>query len=400
MTERLYYTDPYLTEFDANFLRIEQHEGRRAAVLDRTAFYPTSGGQPFDVGRLGGAAVVDVVDRDDGVILHVLEGEIETSNVARRQLVHGVVDWPRRFEHMQQHTGQHVLSAAFDRLAGARTESFHLGSVSSTIDLNRTVPSPEIDRVEDEANRIVWEDRPVAIRFVDAEEAARLPLRKEPARAGTLRIIEVEDFDVSACGGTHVARTGAIGSILVRSTEKFRGGTRVEFVCGVRALRGYRQLRAAVDGSIRLLSVLPAELPAGIERLQAEMKETKGTVKDLQIKLATFEGLYLADRAEAVGSIRAVVTFAGGWDQNGLKSVATAITSRRPGYVVALFSATSPFSAVIARASDLTIDCAALLKQLIERFGGKGGGRPDLAQGGGLQGTPEELATFARSLIR
>jgi len=400
VTERLYYTDPYLTEFDANFLRIEQHEGRPAAVLDRTAFYPTSGGQPFDVGRLGGAAVIDVVDRDDGVILHVLEGEIETSNVAGRQLVHGAVDWPRRFEHMQQHTGQHVLSAAFDRLAGARTESFHLGSVSSTIDLNRTVPLPEIDRVEDEANRIVWEDRPVAIRFVDAEEAARLPLRKEPVRAGTLRIIEVEDFDVSACGGTHVARTGAIGSILVRSTEKFRGGTRVEFVCGVRALRGYRQLRGAVDGSIRLLSVLPAELPAGIERLQAEMKDTKGIVKGLQIKLATFEGLYLADRAEAVGSIRAVVTFVGGWDQNGLKSVATAITSRRPGYVVALFSAASPFSAVIARASDLTIDCAALLKQLIERFGGKGGGRPDLAQGGGLQGTPEELATFARSLIR
>jgi alanyl-tRNA synthetase len=394
VTERLYYTDPYLTEFDANVIRVETHEGRPAAVLDRTAFYPTSGGQPFDIGTLGDTSVVEVVDRDDGVILHVVAGTITLGPA------HGAVDWPRRFEHMQQHTGQHVLSAAFDRLAGARTESFHLGSVSSTIDLNRTVPVPEIDRVEDQANRIVWEDRPVAIRFVDAEEAARLPLRKEPARAGTLRIIEVQDFDVSACGGTHVARTGAIGSILVRSTEKFRGGTRIEFVCGVRALRGYRELRAAVDGSIRLLSVLPSELPAGIERLQAEMKDTRGTVKDLQSKLATFEGLYLADRAEAVGSIRAVVTFVGGWDQNGLKSVATAITSRRPGYVVALFSASSPFSAVIARASDATIDCAALLKQLIERFGGKGGGRSDLAQGGGLQGTPEELGTFVRSLIR
>jgi alanyl-tRNA synthetase len=394
VTERLYYTDPYLTEFDANVIRVETYEGRPAAVLDRTAFYPTSGGQPFDIGTLGDASVVDVVDRDDGVIVHVVEGTITTGPVQ------GAVDWPRRFEHMQQHTGQHVLSAAFDRLAGARTESFHLGSVSSTIDLNRTVPLPEIDRVEAEANRIVWEDRPVAIRFVDAEEAARLPLRKEPARAGTLRIIEVQDFDVSACGGTHVARTGAIGSILVRSTEKFRGGTRVEFVCGVRALRSHRELRAVVDGSIRLLSVLPSELPAGIERLQAEMKDTKGVIKHLQITLATFEGLSLADRAEAVGSVRAVVTFLGGWDQNGLKAVATAITSRRAGYVVALFSASSPFSAVIARASDVTIDCAALLKQLVERFGGKGGGRPDLAQGGGLQGTPEELGTFVRSLIR
>jgi alanyl-tRNA synthetase len=394
VTERLYYTDPYLTGFDATVIRVETHEGRPAAVLDRTAFYPTSGGQPFDIGTLGDTPVVDVVDRDDGVILHVVEGTITPGPV------HGAVDWPRRFEHMQQHTGQHVLSAAFDRLAGARTESFHLGSVSSTIDLNRTVPLPEIDRVEEEANRIVWEDRPVAIRFVDAGEAARLPLRKEPARAGTLRIIEVQDFDVSACGGTHVARTGAIGSIFVRSTEKFRGGTRVEFVCGVRALRGYRELRAAVDGSIRLLSVFPAELPAGIERLQAEVKDTKSTIKHLQMTLATFEGLSLADRAEAVGSIRAVVTFLGGWDQNGLKSVATAITSRRPGYLVALFSAASPFSAVITRASDVTIDCAALLKQLIERFGGKGGGRPDLAQGGGLQGTPEELGTFVRGLIQ
>jgi alanyl-tRNA synthetase len=393
VTERLYYTDPYLTEFDANVIRVETHEGRPAAVLDRTAFYPTSGGQPFDIGTLGDTSVVDVVDRDDGVILHVVEGTITTGRV------HGALDWPRRFEHMQQHTGQHVLSAAFDRLAGARTESFHLGSVSSTIDVNRTVPPTEIDRVEHEANRIVWEDRPVAIRFVDADEAARLPLRKEPARTGTLRIIEVQDFDISACGGTHVARTGAIGSILVRSTEKFRGGTRVEFVCGVRALRGYRELRDAVDGSTRLLSVLPPDLPAGITRLQAELKDTKGTIKHLQITLATFEGLYLADRAEAVGSIRAVVSFVGGWDQNGLKSVATAITGRRPGHVVALFSASHPFSAVIARASDVTIDCAALLKQLVERFGGKGGGRPDLAQGGGLQGTPEEIGTFVRSLI-
>ena len=216
MTERLYYTDPYLTEFDGTVLRVERHDGRPAAVLDRSAFYPTSGGQPFDVGRLGDAAVVDVVDREDGVILHVVEREIATGPV------HGVVDWARRFEHMQQHTGQHVLSAAFDHLLGARTESFHLGSASSTIDLNRTVTSAEIERVEDEANHVVWEDRLVAIRFVDAEEAARLPLRKEPVRTGKLRIIEVQDFDVSACGGTHVARTGSMLRRIIR--QRFRCG--------------------------------------------------------------------------------------------------------------------------------------------------------------------------------
>ncbi len=394
MTERLYYTDPYLREFDANVLRVEHREGRLAAVLDRTAFYPTSGGQPFDVGTLGESTVVDVVDRDDGVILHVVDQAVAPGPV------HGRIDWARRFEHMQQHTGQHVLSAAFDRLLGARTESFHLGTSSATIDLNRTITPQEIKRVEDEANRIVWEDRPVAIRFADPEEAARLPLRKEPARTGRLRIIEVQDFDTSACGGTHVARTGAVGAITIRSSERFRGGTRVEFLCGVRALRGYRELRAAVDGSIRLLSVLPSELPAGIERLQEEMKEAKHTIKDLQTKLAVFEGLYLAGRAESIGSVRAVLAFIGGWDQNGMKSVATAITSRHPGYVVALFNAVHPFLAVIARAPDVTVDCGLILKKLIERFGGKGGGRPDLAQGGGLQGSPEDIEEFLRVLLR
>ena len=176
--------------------------------------------------------------------------------------MHGRIDWPRRFEHMQQHTGQHVLSAAFDRLLQVRTVSFHLGSASSTIDLAREVTAGEIARAELEANRVVWEDRPVTIRFADAEEAARLSLRKESKREGVLRLIDVEDFDVSACGGTHVARTGAIGIIAVAGSEKFKGGTRLEFLCGGRALAGFHALGDSVAASVRLLSVLPAELPA------------------------------------------------------------------------------------------------------------------------------------------
>ncbi len=392
MTERLYYTDPYLAEFDANVLRIEEHEGRPAAVLDRTAFYPTSGGQPFDVGTLGDSTVVDVIDREDGVILHVIDREIAAGPVR------GAIDWTRRFEHMQQHTGQHVLSAAFDRLIGARTESFHLGTLSATIDLNRTVSSMEIERVEDEANRVVWENRPVAIRFADADEAARLPFRKEPVRTGRLRIIEVQDFDISACGGTHVARTGGIGAIVVRSTETFRGGTRVEFLCGVRALRGYRELRASVDGSIRLLSVLPSHLAAGIERLQADAKDAKRQIKDLQTRLASFEANALAARAEQTGNGSAIIAALDGWDQQGLKMIASAIASR-PGHLAALFSVPAPSAVVIARAADVNVDSGSLLKKLIERFGGKGGGRPELAQGGGLQGSADEVIAFVRSQL-
>jgi alanyl-tRNA synthetase len=392
LTERLYYHDPYMAEFDARVLRVEMHDGRPAAILDRTAFYPTSGGQPFDTGRLGTAPVVDVVDRDDGAILHVVEGGIEPGDV------HGVIDWPRRFEHMQQHTGQHVLSAAFDRLVDARTESFHLGSTSSTIDLNKSLSTAQIARVEDEANRVVWEDRPVTIRFAGAADVAKLPLRKESARAGTLRLIEIAEFDISACGGTHVARTGAIGAIAVQSTERFRGGTRVEFLCGVRLMRGYRGLRDTIAASVRLVSVLPVELPAAIERLQMEARDTNRRMKDLQARLAAFEAGALAERAEPRGELRLVAAALEGWDQQGLKAMASAI-SARPGYVAMLFGTPAPSAVVIARAPDAAADSSALLKRLVDRFGGKGGGRADLAQGGGLQGSSEELVAFGRTLL-
>lgn len=391
MTERVYYTDPCATEFDASIVHAEQLDGKPAVILDRTAFYPTSGGQPFDTGTLGPARVLDVIDRDDEIV-HVLDRDVAAGPV------HGTIDWDRRFEHMQQHTGQHVLSAAFDRLVGARTESFHLGSASATIDLSREVSAKEIARAEDEANRIVWEDRPVAIRFADATEAAKLPLRKEPARGGRLRLIDVEGFDISACGGTHVARTGAIGIIAVAGWEKVRGGTRIEFVCGGRALRGYRALRDTVAASVRLISVLPGELPAGIERMQAETKDAKRRIKDMQSRLAAFDGAALADAAEPIGSHRVVFAGLDGWDPNGLKTIASAIVER-PGHVAVLLGLPAPCAIVVARAADASVDCSALLRTLIQRFGGKGGGRPELAQGGGLQGSTEEIVAAARSLL-
>lgn len=391
MTERVYYTDAYAREFDASIVRAETLDARPAVVLDRTAFYPTSGGQPFDTGTLGAARVIDVVDRDDEIV-HVLDRELPQGPV------HGTIDWTRRFEHMQQHTGQHVLSAAVAALLSARTESFHLGSASATIDLSREVSPKEIARAEDEANRIVWEDRPVAIRFVDAEEAAKLPLRKEPARGGRLRLIDVEGFDISACGGTHVGRTGAIGQIAVAGWEKVRGGTRIEFVCGVRASRAYRALRDTVAASVRLISVLPEELPAGIERMQADAKDAKRRTKDMQSRLAAFEGGALADAAETIGPHRVVVAALDGWDPNGLKTIATAIVER-PAHVAVLVGLPAPSALVIARGTGATVDCSALLRTLTERFGGKGGGRPDLAQGGGLQGSSEAILAAARTAL-
>jgi alanyl-tRNA synthetase len=299
---------------------------------------------------------------------------------------------------MQQHTGQHLLSAALDRLFQVRTVSFHLGSTSSTIDLSVEVPASDIARAEAEANRIVWEDRPVSIRFAEATEAAALPLRKESTRDGLLRLIDVEGFDLSACGGTHVARTGAIGTIVIAGSERFRGGTRVEFLCGSRTLEDYRSLRQSVGASTRLLSVLPAELPSAIERVQAEARDMKKQFKDLQVRQASHEAVRLADRAQLQGAARVVVEALEGWDANGLKVIASSIASR-PNHVALLLGVPAPASIVIARAPGVALDAAAILKQLTARFGGKGGGRPELAQGGGLQGEPQDMIAAAREYV-
>ena len=391
-TDRLYYTDPYLREFDATLLETVSHEGRTALVLDRTAFYPTSGGQPYDVGFFHDVRVVDVVDEDDGRVLHIVDRAPSTTTL------HGVIDWTRRFDHMQQHTGQHVLSAAFDRALGARTESFHLGVESSTIDLNRELTEAEIARAEDEANRIVWEDREVRIRFVDSAEAASLGLRKESKREGALRLIDVDGFDLSACGGTHVARTGAIGIIAVAGAERFRGGSRVTFLCGGRALAGYRALRDVVDRSGRTLSVGAAELPPAIERLQTEGKDLRKQIKDFQARLASQEADALADAAATVDSVRLVVAALPGWDANGLKTIAARIVER-PGYAAVLVGGPSPAPIVVARAQDVALDSGALLRTLVERHGGKGGGRPEFAQGGGITEPSGDVLQSARTFI-
>jgi len=390
---RLYYTDAYRTDFTAHVVSCAPADGGHAVVLDQTAFYPTSGGQPFDTGTLNGIAVQDVMDRDDGTIAHLTAKALRPG-----EAVEGWVDWGRRFDHMQQHTGQHVLSAAFDRLHGARTESFHLGGEHATIDLSREVSPAEIAAAEDEANRIVWEDRPVHVRFASAEEAAAMPLRKDPARQGPLRIIEVEDFDMSACGGTHVARTGGIGIIGVSGWEKFRSGTRVEFRCGRRALGRFRYWRDALAASQRLLSVAPHEMADAIDRLQGESKAAGRATRQLQERLASHEAKALVARGTPVRGGVVVVEALDGWDAAGLKALASAAAAT-PGVAVALFSAGTPSLVVVARASDVSLDAGAVLKALVSAFGGRGGGKPDLAQGGGLAAPMQALLAEARGLL-
>jgi alanyl-tRNA synthetase len=284
MTQRLYYSEPYRRSFDAKVLTATAAGDRLHVTLDQTSFYPTSGGQPFDTGTLGGASVVDVVDNDDGAITHVVSGSLKLGDV-----VSGEIDWARRFDHMQQHTGQHVLSAAFDRLFAVRTESFHMGQLSSTIDLAREVSAAEVAKAEDDANRIVWEDRAVAIRFATAEEAAAMGMRKESARTGTLRLIDVQDYDLSACGGTHVERTGAIGLIAIGSVGKVQG--RIARGIPVRRprARAIPVWKGALSAMQKHLSVPPIDMAASIEQMQEDAKATQRNVRGFQEKLAGHE---------------------------------------------------------------------------------------------------------------
>ncbi len=388
------YEDPALLEFDATVLVATTVEGRAGVVLDRSAFYPTSGGQPFDTGWLGDVRVVEVLEDEAGQVVHVVEEPIEAGRA-----VHGRIDADRRLDHMQQHTGQHILSAALDRLSRARTVGFHLGADVSTVDLEVPLSHEALAAAETEANRVVWEDRPVAIRTVSEAEAAALPLRKEPERTGTLRIIEVEGYDFSACGGTHVARTGSIGLIAILSGERLRGGTRVEFVCGGRALRQMRAYRDAVAGCIRSVSVAPSDLPVAIARMQAEAKDQRKAIKDLQERLATYEAASLAVSADLLpDGTRRVVRIVEAADPGVLKAMALAICAQ-PGFRVALFSSSTPRLALVARSKDVKADASAVLRTLFAAFGGKGGGRPDLAQGGGLEGEVDALLARAREAL-
>ena len=393
MTERLYYHDSALLRFSATVVESGTLQGRAFVVLDRTAFYPTSGGQPFDRGRLGTRDVVDVLDRDDdGAVLHFVSETIPVGTA-----VEGEIDAARRLDHMQQHTGQHVLSAAFVHAVNVPTVSFHLGAEVSTIDLVGDVNAAAIARAEDEANRVVFADRDVVVRFVTPEEALTLPLRKEPARTGTLRVVEVPEFDLSACGGTHVPRTGAIGSIVVSASERYKGGTRISFVCGGRTVRTFRELRDASAATARLLSVQASELPQAVARLQAEARDQRLQARALVEQLALFESAALRTSAMDLKG-RTLVARVLDKDQTGLKLLAQGIAADG-GPAVLLVSSARPAAVVVARGDDPGIDAGAVLKAIVARFGGKGGGRPELAQGGGIDADAEAVRQFGVELI-
>jgi len=392
MTTRLYYTDSMQQTFASRVVRCDADGAQSRVVLESTAFYPTSGGQPFDLGVLGDATVCDVVDDEEQGVVHVVDRPLAVG-----ETVVGRIDWTRRFDHMQQHTGQHILSAAFDRTCGVRTESFHLGTTSCTIDLAREVTAVEIAAAEALACQVVWEDREVTVRFATEAEAAAMPLRKESLRSGTLRLIDVTDFDLSACGGTHMPRTGMVGMIAVAGWERFKGGSRIEFVCGGRALASHGRLRDQVTALVRQLTVAPHELADAVERLHTENRAVQKSVRALQEALATHLAATLVAQAEDVGSFKRVIVEQPGWDAAALKTLAASIVVH-PGLVAVVTGSGTPAPLVVARAADLAFDAGACVKQITAALGGRGGGRSELAQG--AAGDASQILALARESVR
>ncbi len=413
MTARLYYHDSFVYDFDAD-VRAVLADPRPAVILDRTAFYPASGGQPFDAGwiAVGDIAhptreirVVEVAESKDGAIVHYVdipEGGELAGTIEPGTRVHGRIDPARRLDHMQQHSAQHVLSAAFDRLFEMRTVSFHMGADYSSIDLDTpTLTTAQIESVERLTNDVILEDRPVAVRFVTPGEAAGLGLRKDPvADRDELRIIDVQDFDRSACGGTHVNHTGQIGCVLLRKTEKARHGWRVEFVAGQRAVATARGDFSVLTAAAALFSAAPSDVAEQARRTLEEVRSLRKQREQLHAELAGAQAAaMLADTPEADGR-RVVVRSFPDRDVNALKMLAQALVRLAPS-VVAILAGTSPgASLVFAQSPGTPFDMRALMQSTVQKLGGRGGGTKDIAQGGApsADGIDGALAEAARAV--
>jgi alanyl-tRNA synthetase len=395
-SEHLYYSDSFLRTFTGavtDVREVADSNGKHIwqLALNRTAFYPTSGGQPFDTGQLSAVSLdgtalmvpVEQVEEDEqGAVWHFVRNPLVAGT-----FVEGQIDWKRRFDHMQQHTGQHLLSAVFWRELQAPTISFHLGESTSTIDLaSEQVTHQSLERVERIANEIIGEDRQVTTRDLPRGEAEAMlaagQLRKLPDRQGTIRVIDIADYDKNACGGTHVRSTGQIGGLQVRAVERVSRGVRIEFVCGLRAVRAVRADLAILRETSALLSTRATELASTVGRLLTEGKANAKQCQKLREELAVFQGAKLAMEEPIESGLRLVVRAWRDRDRDYVRLLASRTAIAAPRTAV-IFSAndSDPVRVFVARSSDLDFNCGQILREALAHVGLRGGGSADLAQG-------------------
>lgn len=414
-TVRLYYENAYNRTFIAQLIERGSYQGQPAVRLSHSAFYPTSGGQPHDTGILNGVEVVDVRDGtplgarpisqtawDTIAVLHILAHPLPEDTVT----VSGRINWPRRYDHMQQHSGQHLLSQTFYRHLGQETISVHFGDLLNTLDLDGPTLSPQqLAAVEVAANEIVWENRPLRAYWRTEAELAKIPLRGRPKVSGQIRIVEIEKFDWAACGGTHVQRTGEIGAIALLRAEKHRGKSRVYFICGRRAVADAAQRRMLLANTARLLDAAVDDVPQLVSKQQQALRNAE---KELQVQreaLLQWQARDLLAIAEIIeyaphhalqgrelNRLRLVTQLLSDSEAALLQKLASMLTDE-PN-VVALLGCVQRGKAMVvfARSPDVSLHMGTLLRDVLKQFGGGGGGRPDFAQGGGMP--PEKLTAM------
>ena len=396
MTRKLYHEDPYLQSFSSQVYERIEYQGKPALILQQSAFYPTSGGQPHDTGTLNDAIVLDVIEDEKYGLVHVLEVDIGDD------FVYGQINWERRFDHMQQHSGQHLLSQVFLRLCEAETLSFHLGDESSTLDVDLADLDREtVSFVETISNQVIYENRSIMAHILNQEELAQFPLRKMPSREGPIRLVEIAQFDYSPCGGTHCAHTGELGLIKIIKTENYKGGTRVHFLCGRRALRDYQHKSAILKGLGETLTVGETALMPKILKLQNESKQLRRERSELSEKLLDYEAAALLAERERIGDCYLLEKVFEDRPAKELKHLATKILTRAPASVILFGGALDGKASLVFLCSEeLPYHMGNVMKSACELLDGRGGGQAHQAQGGGpaLDRLAEALHT-ARNLI-
>jgi len=386
-SERRYYDDSYTTEFTARVAATGSHAGRAAVELESTFFFPESGGQEADRGAIGGARVVDVQAEEDGRIWHVVEGDPGGGGEAR-------IDWARRFDNMQQHTGQHVLSAAFDRLLDVATVSSHLGEQRSSLELALADADwKTMARIEEAANRVLWENRPIALHWTDEKGIGAFALRRPPKVSGRIRIVEVADWDLSACGGTHTRATGEVGAIKIVRWDKVRGNVRIEFLCGQRAFADYAWRTESLVEAAKRRTLKDRELIAHLERAAEERDELRRRLDELTDRMLLAEARErVGDPPGGVADLSALRT------REEVRKFALKCLEAGAPWAVAASTGAEP-TIVVARRKGAGVDLRPLADELRALAGGKGGGGADYLQitaadGGKAEAAFERARTF------
>ena len=396
MTIRLYYDDSYCTTFDATVTAIGEIDGRPAVQLDRTYFYPTSGGQPNDTGTLGSERVNDVLVQGDA-LWHVLDA---STSLSVGQGVTGGIDWQRRYDHMQQHSGQHLLSQVFYRLFGFETVSVHFGAVESTLDLDAPAVDPDqLAAAEQETNRLAYAALPITAYSVEQEALAAIPLRRPPKVTGTVRIVEIAAYDYSACGGTHVHTTAEIAPVKIVRQERRRGQTRLTFLCGLRACRDYAEKHRLLVEAAGIFSNDLAAVPALVQRSLDQARELQRQVDALTEQLVAYEVNELLASAAAAGDLRVVQKVYADRSVDALKQTATLLRSQPKTLALLGTQVGGKLTLLFGRSDDVSLHAGNLLRDTLKAFGGNGGGRPEVAQGGGVDPTQAAaMLDYARDL--